>query len=81
MPTPDGIPYLSELAAQLDAVHRGLDRQQDRATGDLAPHHLAAIPRADAHVTAAVRLLRDSLRGVTPTRDWPAPFKSPTRIP
>jgi hypothetical protein len=79
MPTPSGIPYLSELAAVLEVVHRGLDRQQDRPKGDLGPHHLAAIVRADAHVTAAARLLRASIAGHAPTSDWPAPFSHPTK--
>lgn len=76
MPLPDGTPRLPELAAQLDAVWRGLDRQQDRR--DLGPHHRAAVAAAALHVTAAARLLRDSVRGVAPTSAWPLPFPHPT---
>lgn len=81
MPTSAGIPYLSELAAQLEGVHHGLDRQQDRPKGDLQPHHVAAVARADAHVVAAARLLRAALAGQAPTRDWPLPFAHPTLPP
>jgi hypothetical protein len=71
MPPTTRIPRLSEIAAALEEQLSALDRQQDRPPTDLAPRHRAAITLAYLHINAAIRSIRISLSGGTPTREWP----------